>query len=61
VLLTSIGVLRDADSSVGRAHDPGRIQAWYALLQDSLFTPSGQRRLARRLARTAETADQTPQ
>jgi hypothetical protein len=49
VLHQGIGILRDADQSLGRAHDPGRIRAWNALLRESCFTPAGTARLARRL------------
>jgi hypothetical protein len=42
-------ILRDADRSLGRPHDPARLQAWYALLRESCFTPSGQARLLERL------------
>ncbi|HEX4688303.1 MAG TPA: hypothetical protein VH228_16100 [Nocardioides sp.] len=61
VLLRPLGVLRDADATVGRDHDPGRIQAWYSLLRDSLFTASGRRRLEERLGLGGETADETPE
>jgi hypothetical protein len=59
VLVTPLGVLRDADATLGRTHDPARIQAWYSLLQDSLFTPAGRRRLEVRLGLAAENADET--
>lgn len=36
-----VGILRDADSSVGRPHDPSRVRAWNQLLRESLFTPAG--------------------
>jgi hypothetical protein len=49
VLHQAVGILRDADLSLGREHRPGRIRAWHALLADSLFTPSGRERLVRRL------------
>lgn len=41
VLRQAVGILRDADASLGRPHRPGRIRAWHALLAESLFTPSG--------------------
>ena len=44
-----IGILRDADRTLGRQHRPQRIKAWYALLRESCFTPAGRRRLAERL------------
>jgi hypothetical protein len=34
-------ILRDADRALGRPHRPERIRAWYALLAESLFSPSG--------------------
>jgi hypothetical protein len=49
VLHAPAGILRDADSSIGREHDPARLQPWYALLRDSLFTASGRHRLQQRL------------
>jgi very-short-patch-repair endonuclease len=49
VLFGGMGILRDADAAVGRPHDPARAQAWFALLRDSLFTPSGTQRLRDRL------------
>lgn len=45
----SIGILRDADRTLGRRHDPERIKSWYALLRESCFTPAGRRRLLARL------------
>ena len=45
----SIGILRDADRTVGRIHEPDRIKAWYALLRESCLTPAGRRRLLDRL------------
>ena len=41
VILRAVTILEDADRSIGRPHDPGRVRAWHRLLQDSLFTPSG--------------------
>jgi hypothetical protein len=49
VLHQAIGILRDADLSLGREHDPARVRRWYALLAGSLFTPSGQSAFVRRL------------
>lgn len=40
-----IGILRDADRTLGREHRPERIKAWYDLLRESCFTPAGRRRL----------------
>jgi len=41
VLHQGVTILRDADLSLGREHDPSRIRVWHALLRDSLFTPAG--------------------
>jgi hypothetical protein len=41
VIHRAVSVLEDADRSLGRPHDPGRIRAWHRLLQESLFTPAG--------------------
>ena len=49
VLRRPIEILRDADRSVQREHDPARLDAWYFLLKDSCFTTAGQARLLRRL------------
>lgn len=49
VLHRAVGILRDADLSLGRPHRPDRIRAWHRLLADSLFTPSGTARFQRRL------------
>lgn len=49
VLRQGVTILRDADLALGRRHDPQRIQAWHALLRESLFTPAGQARLRSRL------------
>ncbi len=57
VLTTPVGILRDADATLGREHDPSRIRAWHSLLLASLFTPSGRQRLERRVGRETETAD----
>lgn len=51
VVTRPITVLRDCDLTLGRPHDPTRIQAWYALLRDSLFTDAGAARLLYRLGR----------
>jgi hypothetical protein len=52
VLHQGVGILRDADLSLGRTHQPERIRAWHRLLVDSVFTPSGRTRLLERLAPT---------
>lgn len=49
VLNQAVTILRDADQSLGRIHDPARIRAWHAMIRDSLFTPSGIEQLRRRL------------
>ncbi len=49
VLHQGVAILRDADLSVGREHDPSRIRRWHALLRESCFTPPGRVRLSRRL------------
>lgn len=36
-----VTILRDADLSLGRPHQPERIRAWHRLLVESLFTPTG--------------------
>ena len=41
VLRQPIGILRDADASLAREHDPTRVRGWYDELRDSLFTPAG--------------------
>ena len=41
VLGQAVSILRDADTTLGRDHDPGRIRAWHELLRESLFTPAG--------------------
>lgn len=41
VLHQAAMILRDADHSLGRPHRPERVRAWYALLAESLFSPSG--------------------
>lgn len=45
LLRRSVSILRDADRSLGRAHDPARVRAWHALLRESLFTPAGMTRM----------------
>jgi hypothetical protein len=54
VLHQAVGVLRDADATVGRPHDPTRIRAWNALLRNSLFTPPGTVAFCRRIGLLAE-------
>lgn len=47
------GVLRDADRALGREHDPGRLQRWYELLQESAHTSQGRAALLDRWQRRA--------
>jgi len=49
LLHQAVGILRDADSSVGRTHDPSRVRAWNLLLRESLFTPAGMARFCARV------------
>jgi hypothetical protein len=49
VLRQPIQILRDADRDLKREHDPARLETWYALLQESCFTPAGRTTLLRRL------------
>lgn len=55
VLHQGVSILRDADRSLGRPHHPERIRAWHALLQKSLFTPTGTATLRKRWALPDET------
>jgi hypothetical protein len=41
VLSQAATILREADLALGRPHRPERTRAWYALLSESLYTPSG--------------------
>jgi hypothetical protein len=49
VLQQGVGILRDADLSLGREHRPARIRKWHQLLKESAFTATGQERLRQRL------------
>lgn len=49
VILRAVTILQDADRSLGRPHDPGRIREWHRMLQDSLFTPAGRAAFLRRV------------
>ena len=49
VLRKPITILRDADLSLGRAHQPQRIRPWHHMLAESLFTGAGAARLRTRL------------
>lgn len=44
-------ILGDADQALGRPHDISRLKWWLAEAEQSTLTPSGRRRLARRLRR----------
>jgi hypothetical protein len=52
VIHRPVTILRDADRTLGRPHDPDRLAAWYALLRESCFTPAGRHLLLRRLRLT---------
>jgi hypothetical protein len=41
-------VIREADAALGRPHDRTRLDPWWALLDESLFTARGRRRLMSR-------------
>ena len=43
ILLRGVSVLRDADRSLGRPHDPSRIRLWHDEIRKSLFMPSGEK------------------
>lgn len=45
LILRPIVVLRDCDQTLGRPHDPSRLDRWTALLRDSLFARWGGTRL----------------
>jgi len=49
VLHRPVTILRDADRTLGRPHDPDRLGAWYALLRESCYTPAGRHLVLRRL------------
>jgi hypothetical protein len=49
VLHQGVSILRDADLSLERPHDPSRIRRWHALLAASLFSSSGRAALESRL------------
>lgn len=49
VLRRAVTILRDADLSLGRVHEPSRIRPWHRELSESLFTPAGQERFRRLL------------
>lgn len=49
VLHQATGILRDADATLDRPHDPTRIRVWHGLLRESLFTPAGMEGFRRRI------------
>lgn len=49
LLHRAVTVLRDADHSLGRTHDPSRVKAWHDVLRTSALTAAGRARLAARL------------
>ena len=52
ILHRGVGVLRDADRSLGRPHDPSRIHPWLDELRTSLFMSSGQASFLARVTST---------
>lgn len=56
VLFQAFTILRDADLTLGRPHDPGRIKPWHDMLRESLFTPAGTARFCDRLGIEWKTA-----
>lgn len=50
ILFRGVSVLKDADRSLGRPHDPSRIRAWHAELRKSLFLPAGRAAFLDRVA-----------
>jgi hypothetical protein len=59
VLHQAVGILRDADLSLGREHDPARVRRWHALAAESAFTPSGKVWLLQRLGLVERSAAAT--
>ncbi len=51
ILGNPVRVLRDAEESLGWAHDPARLTVWRQLVRESSFSPGGRALLARRLQR----------
>lgn len=49
VLHRAVTILRDADASLGRRHEPHRVRAWHEMLVASCFSAAGCERLRRRL------------
>jgi very-short-patch-repair endonuclease len=58
VLTRSAAIIRDAELTLDLEHDPDRLQPWYELLRESLFSSAGQRRLMLRLGLVTENADE---
>jgi hypothetical protein len=55
VLHEAAGIVRDADSALGRPHDPRRVQRWHRMVADSMFSTRGRERLALRLGNGSRT------
>lgn len=51
LLARSHVILREADSTLGRPHDPRRLGPWLDALRNSLFSATGRARFASRMAR----------
>jgi hypothetical protein len=49
VLHQGVSILRDADLSLGRPHEPEAIRVWHSWLARSMFTPSGRELLRHEL------------
>lgn len=43
--------MHELDRAVGRPHDPGRLDSWRLLLQESLYSPTGRQRVLNRWQR----------
>lgn len=56
VLTRGVGILREADLALGRAHDPGLIKPWHDLLRASLFTEAGTAAFRARIGLPSEDA-----
>lgn len=48
LLHRAVTVLRDADLSLGRTHDPARVKPWHEVLRTSALTTAGRARLSAR-------------
>ncbi|QBX54103.1 hypothetical protein EXE58_00515 [Nocardioides seonyuensis] len=60
ILHRGVAVLRDADRSLERPHDPSRIRPWLDELRGSLFMPSGQASFVSRVTPTVPTRQRQP-